>query len=84
MMEKLEDAVKTASAELGYLLLKEKQLKLSLRSCPVVMFAVNDVTFYDVMCIPRGQADGTLFTRPFLPLWVGGAGARDYPPPPPP
>ena len=23
------------------------------------MFAVNDVTFYDVMCIPRGQADGT-------------------------
>ena len=42
------------------------------------MFAVNDVSFYDVMCIPRGQADGTLFTRPFLPLWVGGAGARDY------
>ena len=42
------------------------------------MFAVNDVTFYDVMCIPRGQADGTLFTRPFLPLWVGGAGVRDY------
>ena len=28
--------------------------------------AVNDVTFDDVMCIPRGQADGTLFTRPFL------------------
>ena len=45
---------------------------------PIVMFAVNDVTLYDVMCIPRGQAaDGTLFTRPFLPLWVGGAGARD-------
>ena len=42
------------------------------------MFAVNDVTFYDVMCIPRGQADGTLFTRPFLASCVGGAGARDY------
>ena len=22
--------------------------------------------------------DGTLFTRPFLPLWVGGAGAQDH------
>ena len=44
------------------------------------MFAVNDVTFYDVMCIPRGQADGTLFTRPFLAFCVGGAGGRDYPP----
>ena len=28
--------------------------------------AVNDVTFDDVMCIPQGQADGKLFTRPFL------------------
>ena len=28
MMEKLKDAVKTASAELGYLLLKEKQLEV--------------------------------------------------------
>ena len=72
--------MKTASAELGYLSLKEKQL-VSLRSClvgrPVAMFAVNDVTFYDVMCIPREQADGTLFTRPFLAFCVGGAGARD-------
>ena len=42
------------------------------------MFAVNDVTFYDVMCIPWGQADGTLFTKPFLAFCVGGAGARDY------
>ena len=69
-MEKLEDAVKIASTELGYLSL-EKQLEvitLVLVWYMVVMFAVNDVTFYDVMCIPRGQADGTLFTRPFLPL----------------
>ena len=73
--------MKTASAELGYLSLKEKQLEVIISFLSgrlVVMFAVNDVTFYDVMCIPRGQADGTLFTRPFLPLWVGGAGTRDY------
>ena len=76
-MEKLEDAVKTASAEFGYLSLKEKQLEV-ITSYLVVMFAV-DVTFYDVMCIPRGQADGTLFIRPFLAFCValGVAGARD-------
>jgi hypothetical protein len=33
--------------------------------------------FDDVMCIPRGQTHGALFTRPFLPLWVGGADLRD-------
>ena len=32
------------------------------------LFAVCDITFDDVMCIPisMGQADRTLFTRPFL------------------
>ena len=44
-----------------------------------VYILVNDVTYDDdVMRIPRGQADATLFTRPFLPFWVGGAGAREY------
>ena len=27
---------------------------------------VSDVKFDDVMCIPLGQPDGKLFTRPFL------------------
>ena len=49
----------------------------SLLSLLCMQFAVNDITFYDVICIPRGQADGALFTRPFLPFCVGGAGARD-------
>ena len=30
------------------------------------IYVVSDVTFNDVMRIPRGQPHATLFTRPFL------------------
>ena len=59
--------------------------------CTCMQFTVNDVTFYDIMYmydmyiymymymwIPRHGDKRMVHVRPFLPIWVGGAGAQDY------
>ena len=57
---------------------KCKIKRATLLLCTRIAVCGCDIMFDDVMCIPRGQADDTLFTRPFLSSWVGGAGVRDY------
>ena len=70
VMAGVDHTVKEVCSALGYPSLKEKQLILRVN-------LVSDVTYDDAICIPRGQADATLFTRPFLDFFIGGSGLRD-------